>query len=124
MVRFRSYLPLCADSLTVSNLSLSLKMLQKNPTDKSTDPPQDQERAAVIREHDAREQALDAINDARDESRAEVQRLQAIERQHLLDLQRMEQALARAQASQQRASGSTGSANSSTKPPGNSRSSK
>ena len=99
-------------------------MLQKNPTDKSTDPPQDQERDAVIREHDAREQALDAINDARDESRAEVQRLQAIERQHLLDLQRMEQALARAQASQQRASGSTDSANSSTKPPGNSRSSK
>ena len=85
-------------------------MLQKNPNDKSKSSPQGSiEHENLVQANLQLEDDRDAENDAADQVRAEIQRLAALERQQELEVQRMEQELARALAEQERASRSTAS---------------
>ena len=82
-------------------------MLLKNPADKSTQSSIEHEN--LVQANIQLEDARDDVNDAADRLRAENQRLLALERQQAIEVRRMEQALARANAAQERASRSTAS---------------
>ena len=80
-------------------------MLLKNPADKSTQSSIEHEN--LVQANIQLEDDRDDVNDAADRLRAENQRLLALERQQAAEVRRMEQALARANAAQERASRST-----------------
>ena len=82
-------------------------MLLKNPADKSTQSSIEHEN--LVQANIQLEDDRDDVNDAADRIRAENQRLLALERQQAAEVRRMEQALARANAAQERASRSTAS---------------
>ena len=82
-------------------------MLLKNPADKSTQSSIEHEN--LVQANIQLEDDRDDVNDAADRLRAENQRLLALERQQAAEVRRMEQALARANAAQERASRSTAS---------------
>ena len=82
-------------------------MLLKNPADKSSQSSIEHEN--LVQANIQLEDAQDDVNDAADRLRAENQRLLALERQQAIEVRRMEQALARANAAQERASRSTAS---------------
>ena len=82
-------------------------MLLKNPADKSTQSSIEHEN--LVQANIQLEDDRDDVNDAADRLRAENQRLLALERQQAIEVRRMEQALARANAAQERASRSTAS---------------
>ena len=82
-------------------------MLLKNPADKSTQSSIEHEN--LVQANIQLEDDRDDVNDAADRLRAENQRLLALERQQAMEVRRMEQALARANAAQERASRSTAS---------------
>ena len=82
-------------------------MLLKNPADKSTQSSIEHEN--LVQANIQLEDAQDDVDDAADRLRAENQRLLALERQQAIEVRRMEQALARANAAQERASRSTAS---------------
>ena len=79
----------------------------KNPTDQSSQSSIEHEN--LVQANIQLEDDRDAVNAAADRLRAENQRLLALERQRAIEVQRMEQALARANAAQERASRSTAS---------------
>ena len=79
----------------------------KNPTDQSSQSSIEHEN--LVQANIQLEDDRDAMNAAADRLRAENQRLLALERQRAIEVQRMEQALARANAAQERASRSTAS---------------
>ena len=80
-------------------------MLLKNPADKSSQSSIEHEN--LVQANIQLEDDRDDVNDAADRLRAENQRLLALERQQAIEVRRMEQALARANAAQERASRST-----------------
>ena len=80
-------------------------MLLKNPADKSSQ--SSVEHEGLVQSNIQLEDDRDDANDAADRLRAENQRLLALERQQAIEVRRMEQALARANAAQERASRST-----------------
>ena len=82
-------------------------MLLKNPADKSSQSSIEHEN--LVQANIQLEDDRDDVNDAADRLRAENQRLLALERQQAIEVRRMEQALARANAAQERASRSTAS---------------
>ena len=82
-------------------------MLLKNPADKSSQSSIEHEN--LVQANIQLEDDRDDVNDAADRLRAENQRLLALERQQAMEVRRMEQALARANAAQERASRSTAS---------------
>ena len=77
----------------------------KNPADKSSQSSIEHEN--LVQANIQLEDDRDDVNDAADRLRAENQRLLALERQQAAEVRRMEQALARANAAQERASRST-----------------
>ena len=77
----------------------------KNPADQSSQSSIEHEN--LVQANIQLEDDRDDVNDAADRLRAENQRLLALERQQAAEVRRMEQALARANAAQERASRST-----------------